>query len=66
MKQKNLFTLVASMMMLGAMTFASCNSSNKPAAEKTRALGEVPEVLKDVAGLEMYETKLDYSKDECW
>lgn len=58
--------LIASMMMLVAMTFASCKSSNKPAAEEARTLGEVPEVLKDVAGLEMYETKLDYSKDECW
>ena len=26
----------------------------------------MPEVLKDVAGLEKFETKLDYSKDECW
>jgi len=65
MKQKNLFLLVASMM-LGVLTFASCNSSNKSAAEETRSLGKIPKVLKDVAGLEMYETKLDYSKDECW
>ena len=31
MKQKNLFTLMASVMMLAAMTLASCKSSNKPA-----------------------------------
>ena len=66
MKQKNLFTLIASMMVLGAMTFASCKSSNKPAAEDIRALGEIPEVLKDVEGVEKYETKLDYSKAENW
>ncbi len=66
MKQKNLFMLMASMMMLVAMTFASCKSSNKPAAEEGRTLGEIPEVLKDVEGVEKYETKLDYSKDECW
>ena len=34
--------LIASMMMLVAMTFASCKSSNKPAAEEARTLGEVP------------------------
>ena len=66
MRQKNLFTITASMMMLVALTIASCKSSNKPTAEEPRALGEIPEVLKDVEGLELYETMLDYSKDECW
>ncbi len=61
MKQKSLFTLIASIMMLAAMTLASCKSSNKPAAEDIRTLGEIPEVLKDVEGVEKYETKLDYS-----
>ena len=65
MKQKHLFTFIASLMMLVAMSFASCKSSNKSATTEAEQ-AEVPEVLKDVAGLEKFETKLDYSKDECW
>lgn len=65
MKQKNLFTLVASMMMLGAMTFASCKMSNKPATAEA-VQDSVPEAAKYIVGLEKYQTKIDYSKAENW
>ena len=64
MKQKNLFTLMASMMMLVAMTFASCKSSNKPA--ETSRIGEIPEAAQYIVGLEKYNTPVDYSQAECW
>ena len=51
--------------MLVAMTLASCKSSNKPAADAS-AQDSIPEVLKDVAGIEKFQTKLDYSKAENW
>ena len=64
MKRKNSLVLLASVM-LAAMSLASCKSSNKPAADAS-AQDSVPEVLKDVAGIEKFQTKLDYSKAENW
>ena len=64
MKQKNLFTLMASMMMLGAMTFASCKSSNKPA--ETSRIGEIPEAAQYIVGIEKYDSVIDYSQAKCW
>ena len=51
--------------MLTAMTVASCKSSNKQTASAD-AQDSIPEVLKDVAGIEKFQTKLDYSKAENW
>ena len=64
MKRQNSLVLLASVM-LAAMSLASCKSSNKPAADAS-AQDSVPEVLKDVAGIEKFQTKLDYSKAENW
>ena len=61
---KKLSYLLASVMLV-AMTLASCKSSNKPAADAS-AQDSIPEVLKDVAGIEKFQTKLDYSKAENW
>lgn len=51
--------------MLVAMTLSSCKNSNKSAADAS-AQDSIPEVLKDVAGIEKFQTKLDYSKAENW
>ena len=64
MKRLNYLSLLASAM-LAATVFASCKSSNKPAADAS-AQDSIPEVLKDVAGIEKFQTKLDYSKAENW
>ena len=53
-------------MMLVGMTLESCKNSNKPAAEEASVQDSIPEVLKDVAGIEKFQTKLDYSKAENW
>ena len=58
MKRQNSLVLLASAMLV-AMTLASCKSSNKPAADAS-AQDSIPEVLKDVAGIEKFQTKLDY------
>jgi pimeloyl-ACP methyl ester carboxylesterase len=65
MRQKHLFSFIASMMMLVALSFASCKSSSKPAADATTQ-DSIPEALAGVEGIEKYQTKLDYSKAECW
>ena len=64
MQRMNFLVLLASAM-LTAMTVASCKSSNKQTAGAD-AQDSIPEVLKDVAGIEKYQTKLDYSKAENW
>ena len=64
MKRLYFLVLLASAM-LTAMTVASCKSSNKQAADAD-AQDSIPEMLKDVAGIEKYQTKLDYSKAENW
>ena len=64
MKRLYFLVLLASVM-LTAMTIASCKSSNKPAADAATQ-DSIPEVLKDVAGIEKFQTKLDYSKAENW
>lgn len=61
---KKLNYLLASMMLV-AMTFASCKSSNKPAAETSR-IGEIPEALQDIVGIEKYNSLIDYSLAENW
>jgi len=64
MKKQNFLVLLASAMLV-AMTFASCKSSNKPVAETLR-IGEIPEALQDIVGLEKYNTVIDYSQAENW
>lgn len=64
MKRQNTIIVLASVI-LTAMTFASCKSNNKPAADAATQ-DSIPEVLKDVAGIEKFQTKLDYSKAENW
>ena len=58
MKRLYFLVLLASVM-LTVMTIASCKNSNKPAADAS-AQDSIPEVLKDVAGIEKFQTKLDY------
>lgn len=65
MKQKHLFTIVASVMMLMTMSLASCKMSNKQVTAEA-VQDSIPECLKDVAGLEKFATKIDYSKAENW
>ena len=65
MKKLTSISLLASMMLVG-MTLESCKNSNKPAAEEASVQDSIPEVLKDVAGIEKFQTKLDYSKAENW
>ena len=65
MKQKHLFTIVASVMMLMTMSLASCKMSNKQVTAEA-VQDSIPECLKDVAGLEKFATKIDYSKAESW
>ena len=65
MKKQYSFKLLASIVMLAAMTFASCNNSNKTTAEETEQ-DSIPEALAGVVGLEKFQTKLDYSKAENW
>ena len=59
MKKQNYLLFLASVMLV-AMSFASCKSSNKPAAETSR-IGEIPEALQDIVGLEKYDSLIDYS-----
>ena len=54
MKKQNFHVLLASVMLV-AMTFASCKSSNKPVTEASR-IGEIPEAAQDIVGLEKYNT----------
>ena len=62
---KKLNYLLGASMMLVAMSLASCKSSNKPAAEASR-IGEIPEAVQDIVGLEKYNTVIDYSQAENW
>ena len=64
MKRLNLYVLLASAMLV-AMTIASCKSSNKPDAETSR-IGEIPEALQDIVGIEKYDSLIDYSQAENW
>ena len=64
MKRVNHLSFLA-LAVLVAMTLSSCKNSNKPAADAS-AQDSIPEVLKDVAGIEKFQTKLDYSKAENW
>jgi len=54
------------MMMLVAMSFASCKSSNKPAAAEASRIGEIPEAAQYIVGIEKYDTVIDYSQAENW
>lgn len=51
--------------MLMAMLFASCKSNKQSAADAT-AQDSIPESLKDVEGVDKYQTRLDYSLPENW
>ena len=59
MKKQYSFTLLASVMMLVAMTFASCNSNNKTSATDAEQ-DSIPACMEGVVGVEKYQTKLDY------
>ncbi|MBR6140857.1 MAG: DUF3089 domain-containing protein [Bacteroidaceae bacterium] len=65
MKKQYSFTLLASVMMLVAMTFTSCNSNNKTSATDAEQ-DSIPACMEGVVGVEKYQTKLDYSKAENW
>ena len=62
MKKQNYLLFLASVMLV---TFASCKSRNKPAAETSR-IGEIPEALQDIVGIEKYDSLIDYSQAENW
>ena len=62
---KKLNYLLGASMMLVAMSLASCKSSNKPATEASR-IGEIPEALQDIVGLEKYDSLIDYSQAQNW
>ena len=64
MKIVNSMMLLASVM-LTAMTFASCKSSNKPVAETSR-IGEIPEAAQYIVGIEKYDSLIDYSQAANW
>ena len=64
MKRMNFLPLLASGMMLVAMSLTSCKSNKQPASDAEQ--DSIPEALAGVDGLEKYKTKLDYSKNECW
>ena len=64
MKRLNSFVFLASVMLV-AMTFVSCKSSNKQVAEVSR-IGEIPEAAQYIVGLEKFNTPIDYSQAECW
>jgi len=57
--------MVVASMMLMTMTFGSCKSSNKQAAEASR-IGEIPEAAQYIVGIEKYDSVIDYSQAECW
>ena len=65
MKRQDYLPLLASAVMLVAMTFASCKS-NKQQTTDTSMQDSIPEALAGVVGVEKYQTKLDYSKAENW
>ena len=64
MKRQNSLVLLASVMLV-AMTFASCKSSNKPAVETSR-IGEIPEAAQYIVGIEKYDSLIDYGRAENW
>ena len=64
MKKQNYLLFLASVMLV-AMSFASCKSSNKPAVEASR-IGEIPEAAKYIVGIEKYDSLIDYSQAENW
>ena len=64
MKKQNYRLFLASVMLV-AMSFASCKSSNKPAVEASR-IGEIPEAAKYIVGIEKYDSLIDYSQAENW
>ena len=64
MKRQNSLVLLASVMLV-AMTFASCKSSNKPAVETSR-IGEIPEAAQYIVGIEKYDSLVDYSQAKNW
>ena len=64
MKKVNSMMLLSSVM-LTAMTFASCKSSNKPVAETSR-IGEIPEAAQYIVGIEKYDSLIDYSQAANW
>ena len=63
--KRQISLLLLPSVMLAAMSLASCKSSNKP-ADEVSVQDSIPEMLKDVAGIEKFQTKLDYSKAENW
>ena len=64
MKKQNYLLFLASVMLV-AMSFASCKSSNKPAAETSR-IGEIPEAAQYIVGIEKYDSLIDYGQAENW
>ena len=58
--------MVVASMMLMTMTFGSCKMSNKPAPTEAEQQDSIPACMEGIAGVEKYQTKMDYSKDENW
>ena len=57
--------MVVALMMLMTMTLGSCKMSNKSATTEEQQ-DSIPACMGGIAGLEKYQTKMDYSKDENW
>ena len=64
--KKQYYLLFLASVMLVAMSFASCKSSNKPAAVEASRIGEIPEAAQYIVGIEKYNTVIDYSQAENW
>ena len=63
MKRQNFYVLLASVMLV-AMSLVSCKTSNKT-AESSR-IGEIPEAVQYIVGIEKYDSLIDYSQAENW
>ena len=64
MKKLTSISLLSSVMLV-ALSFTSCKSSNKPAAETSR-IGEIPEAAQYIVGIEKFDTLIDYSQAANW
>ncbi|MBO4871355.1 MAG: DUF3089 domain-containing protein [Muribaculaceae bacterium] len=66
MKLRNSFSLMAVTMILATLPYISCSNKQLATTNADTYPTEVPEYMKDIAGLEKLRTKIDYSKPEHW
>lgn len=66
MKRQNFLMMTASVMMLVAMTVASCKSSNKQQTAETSRIGEIPEAAQYIVGIEKFDSLIDYGQAKNW